>query len=171
MPAATAARLSRGMNCGSPPRLRALAGDLDRVGGVEDDRGVFAHDGQRAHVDHEVVVAEAGAALGEGDAIVAAFAQFGDGVAHVLRGDELAFLYVDGAAGAGGGDEQVGLAAEEGGDLQDVDDLAGGGGLGGLVDIGEDGKLDCRGPWRRMRKPSARPGPRKLAIEVRLALS
>ena len=44
-----------------------------------------------------------------------------DGVAHVPGGDELALLDVDGAAGFAGGDEQVGLAAEEGGDLEDVD--------------------------------------------------
>ena len=40
--------------------------------------------------------------------------------------DELAFLDVDGAAGLGGGDEEVGLAAEEGGDLQEEVDIADG---------------------------------------------
>ncbi len=139
----------QGNELGLSAGLGALAGDLHGVGGVEDDGRVVAHDGQRAHIDDEVVVAEAGSALGEGDALVAALVEFGDGVAHVLRGDELAFLDVDGASGAGGGDEQVGLAAEEGGDLQDVDDFSGGGGLGGVVDIGEDGEVElCRGLWR-----------------------
>src|SRR5208282_1223428 len=41
-----------------------------------------------------------------------------------------------------GGDEQVGLAAEEGGDLQDIDDLSCGGGLGAIVNIGEDGEVE-----------------------------
>ena len=72
---------------------------------------------------------------------------FSDGVAHILRGDELALLDVDGAAGAGGSDEQVGLAAEEGRDLQDIDDLSGSSGLRGLMDIGEDGNAGrSRGP-------------------------
>ncbi len=99
-----------------------------------------AHDGERAHVDDEVVVAEAGAALGEGDAGVAGVADLLDGVAHVEGGDELALLDVDGAAGFGGGDEEVGLAAEEGGDLEDVDGFGDGGAVRRGVDVGEDGE-------------------------------
>ena len=122
--------------------LGALAGKLDGVSGVKNDRGELAHDGQRTHVNDEIVIAEAGSALGERDAGIAAVLDFGDGVAHVLGRSELSLLDVDGASGAGGGDEQVGLAAEKSGDLQDVDDFSGGGGLVGFVDIGEDGDLD-----------------------------
>ena len=43
-------------------------------------------------------------------------------------------------AGFCGGDEKVGLAAEEGGDLEDVDGLAYGGAVLGGVDVGEDGE-------------------------------
>ena len=113
---------------------------LDGVGAVEDDRGEAAHDGERAHVDDEVVVAEAGAALSQRNPWVAALANLLDGVAHVEGGDKLAFLDVDGTAGFGGGDEEVGLAAEEGGDLEDVDGLAYGGTVLGGVDVGEDGE-------------------------------
>ena len=82
--------------------------------------------GSAAHVYDEIVVAEGGAALGEGDALVAGVADLLDGVTHVRRGDELAFFDVDGAAGVGGGDEEIGLAAEEGGDLEQEVDVADG---------------------------------------------
>src|SRR5271157_5275770 len=102
------------------------------MGAVEDDGGEAAHDGERAEVDDEVVVAEARAALGEEDALVAGGADLFDRVRHVPGRDELAFLDVDGAAGAAGGDEQVSLAAEEGRDLQDVDGFGGDRAVGGL---------------------------------------
>lgn len=107
---------------------------------VEDDGGEAAHDGERAHIDYEVVVAEAGAALGEGDAGIAGVADLFDGVAHVEGCYELAFFHVDSLAGFGGGDEQVGLAAEEGRDLEDVHGFAYGGAVLWGVDIGEDGE-------------------------------
>ena len=66
---------------------------------------------------------------------------FLDGVFHVVRSDELALLHVDGAAGFSGGDEQVGLAAEEGGNLEDVAGFGDGGAVRGLVHVGEDGKV------------------------------
>jgi hypothetical protein len=59
-------------------------------------------------------------------------------VDHVVRGDELPFLDVDGFAGAATGEQQVGLPAQERRHLQDVDDLGGGRGLIGFVDIGQD---------------------------------
>ncbi len=115
------------------------------MGAVEDDGSEGSHDGERAHVDDEVVVAEAGAALGEGDTGTAGFTDFFDGVAHVVRGDELALLDVDGAVaglgGFGGGDEEIGLAAEEGGDLEDVDGVGYGGTVVVGVDVGEDGEM------------------------------
>ena len=124
-------------------------GLLHGVGAVEDDGRKLAHDGERAEIDDQVVVAEAGAALGEEDALVAGGADFLDGVIHVPGGDELAFLDVDGAAGFAGGDEQVGLAAEEGGDLEDVDGFGGDLAVGGLVDVGEDGQAGVSGDGGR----------------------
>src|SRR5271168_4595295 len=38
-------------------------GGLHRVGTVEDDRRQLAHDGQRTHIDDQVVVAEGGSAF------------------------------------------------------------------------------------------------------------
>ena len=61
-------------------------------------------------------------------------------MAHVEGGDELALFDIDRLAGFCGGDEKVGLAAEEGGDLEDVDGLAYGGAVLGGVDVSEDGE-------------------------------
>jgi hypothetical protein len=117
---------------------------LDGVGGVEDDRGEVAHDGQGAHVDDEVVVAEAGSALAEADTLVAGVADLLDGVGHVRGGNELTLFDVEGAAGLRGGDEEIGLAAEEGGDLEHQVHIAHGvreaRAVLGSVDVGEDRK-------------------------------
>ena len=136
-------------SCKHRDELGLTAGDsvgcgrgLDGVGAVEDDGGEFAHDGQGAHIDDEVVVAEAGTALAKADAFVAGVANLGDGVLHVGRRDELALLDVDGAAAFGGGDEEIGLAAEEGWNLHDEFGVADGireaGAVFRGVDVGED---------------------------------
>jgi len=119
------------------------AGELDGVGDVIDD-GIaeFCEDGEGAHVHDEIVVAEAGATFGEDDFLVAGGGNFFGDVAHVPGREELGFFYVDDAAGFGGGDEEIGLAGEEGGDLEDVDDFGGWGGLGGVVNVGEDGEME-----------------------------
>jgi len=152
--AVNASRNRRARQHGNELRLAAglsarSRGGLDGVGGVEDDRGHCAHDGQAAHVDDQVVVAKTGAALGERNAGVAALADFFNCVAHVPGSDELPLFYVDGAAGLGGGDQQVGLAAEEGRNLENGLDIAKGvrelGGLLGGVDVGEDGEAVVSG--------------------------
>ena len=116
---------------------------------------------EAAHVDHEVAVAEEGAALGDAPrrALPAA--------AHLLHRAAIAsgcihcpFFTFTGLPGAPGGDEQVGLAAEEGRDLQHVDDLGRGGRLGGLVHVGEDRQARRRShPLERL-ESLVEPGPR-----------
>jgi hypothetical protein len=113
-------------------------GLLNGVGGVKDDRGEVAHDGEGAEIDDQGVVAEAGAALGEEDALVAGGTDFFEGIVHVPGGDELAFFDVDGAAGLSRGEEQVGLPAKEGGDLQNVGGLGRDFAMGRFVDVSED---------------------------------
>ena len=58
----------------------------------------------------------------------------------IVRRDELALLDVDNAAGASGFEQQIGLAAKERGDLQDVDDFGCRRRLRGFVNVGEDGE-------------------------------
>ena len=102
-------------------RRRRLYG----VRAIEDHRCKTAHDGQRAHVDDQIVITETGSTLGERDAWAAALANLLDGVTHVGRRDELTLLDVNRAPmllrGFCGCDQQIGLAAEEGRNLQDVD--------------------------------------------------
>jgi hypothetical protein len=121
----------------------ALAtGDLDGVRNVEDDRiAQPLQNGERAHVDDEILIAEAGAAFGEDNVFVAGAGDFFDDVGHVPWGDELGFLDVDDAAGFGRGEEEIGLAREKGRDLQDVADFGGRLRLGGLVNVSEDGEV------------------------------
>ena len=114
------------------------AGELDAVRGVEERReSVLAHDGEGAHVDDEVVIAEGRAAVGLPDFLGDVF-DFACDVNHFLRGEELTFFDVNDAAGLGGGEEEVGLTAEEGWDLDDVADFGDGRALGGVVDVGDE---------------------------------
>ncbi len=89
----------------------------------------------------------------------------------VGRGHHLALLDVQRQAGAGGGQQQVGLAAEEGGDLDDGEDLGGLGGLPGLVDVGEDGDAEVGLDAGQDGQPLFQPGAARRLKEERLALS
>ncbi len=139
MPAATAARASSGMNSGWPPLTPLAAEGCCTEWVASKTTGARpAQDGERAEIDYEVVVAKGRSALREEDALIARGADLLDAVAHVPGRDKLAFLDVDGAACAAGGDQQVGLAAEEGRNLKDIDSFGGNFAVGGLVDIGEN---------------------------------
>lgn len=116
-------------------------GALDAVGGVEADRNAeLAHRGEPPHVHDEIVVAEAGAALGEQDAARAG--ELSDHPAHLPRRHELTLLHVDGFSGGGAGEQKVGLPAEEGGHLEEVHHLGDRTGLFGKVDVGGDGHAE-----------------------------
>ncbi len=83
------------------------------------------------------MIAEADPALGDEDARIAGAGHFRDRVRHVVGRQELALLDVDDAARLRGRDQQIGLARQEGGDLQDVDDVGGRLRLRRVVDVGE----------------------------------
>ena len=120
------------------------AGQLHAVRGVEDHRRAgLAHDRQAAHVGHQVVVAEARAALAGHEAVFgqALLARRGarlvDHVLHVVRREELALLDVHRLAALRHGADEVGLAAQEGRRLQHVDDRGHRGDLGLAVHVGQ----------------------------------
>jgi hypothetical protein len=70
-PAATAARASTGMCLRSPPRPCPARRAAARNGGVEHHRAAgVAHHREAAHVDDQIVVAEAEAALADQDLLV-----------------------------------------------------------------------------------------------------
>ncbi len=123
--------------------MAQAAGNLDGVSDVVDD-GVaeLLEDREGAHVDDEVVVAERGSALSEDNVGIAGGGDFFGNVAHIPWGEELGLLDIDDASGFRGGEEKIGLAREEGGDLENVRDFGGGSGLGGFVDVGEDREVE-----------------------------
>ena len=129
------------MNWGWPPEAVPAAPGSCTLWVASNTTGQpkLAHDRQAAHVDHQIVVAERSAALGEQNLVVAGGGDLLGGVLDIVRRDELALLDVHDAAGASGVDQQIGLAAEERGDLQNVDGLGGELGLRGLVNVGEHG--------------------------------
>ena len=109
------------------------------MGAVEDHRHAeAAHDRQRAEIADQGVVAEGGAALDQDQVAAALGAELGDDVGAVPGREELALLDADGATAARAGLDQVGLPAEQGRDLQEVDDRGDLGHLPGLVHVGGD---------------------------------
>src|SRR5207302_11337809 len=94
------------------------------------------------HINYQVVVAEARATLGDKDSRIPRIVALVDGVLHVPGGNELAFLDVDHAPALGDRDHQVGLAAQECGNLHDIGDLRNLGDVDGLVHIGQDWHLN-----------------------------
>ena len=173
-PTATAARASTGANSRWPPLRRPLpARLLHRMGGVE-HHGIagLGHDRQAAHVGDQRVVAEADAALADQDVAVAGACDLGHHVLHVPGGEELALLDVDRPAGLAGRQQQIGLAAQEGGDLQHVHRLGHGRALLGRVHVGQHRQAEAS---RAARPGSAGPSPCRCRArrrrEVRFALS
>ena len=140
MPTATAARASTGAMARSPPVLVPWPPGrcTEWVASKMTRWPACRIGGQPAHVDDEIVIAEGRAALGDEVILAAAGAELGRDVVHVVRREELALLDVDRASALRRGEEQIGLAAKEGGDLQDVDDLGGGLDLRDVVDVGQD---------------------------------
>ncbi len=131
------------------------------MGGVEDHgraRGA-RQDRQRAHVRHEGVVAERRAALGHQHVGIAAAGDLGHHVRHVPRGQELALLDVHHPAGRRRGQQQIGLPAQEGRDLQHVDGLGHRCALLRLVHVGQDRQAeavaDLGEDRQRLRQPDA----------------
>jgi hypothetical protein len=125
------------------PIARGFAGTppLDRVCRVEADRGERPHLDQTAHVDDQVVVAEGGSSLRDQVPAGPVGKDLLHRVADVEGRHELALLDVHRPPGCGAGNQEIGLPAQEGRDLQAVGHLGGRLCLAGLVDIGHHGDL------------------------------
>jgi hypothetical protein len=139
-PTATAARESTGT---------LAARQLHRMRRVEyDGRAGLAHDGQRTHVRHEVVVAERNAALAGEEAILrkprlaCRVTRLVDDVFHVVRREKLAFFDIDRLARAGAGMDKIGLPTQERGRLQHVHHVSHWRNLIDLMNVGQHGHPD-----------------------------
>src|SRR5690554_2389707 len=93
-----------------PARYRALpTRQLHRMGRIENHRaGRIAHDRERTHVRHKIVVTERDTALADHDAVcpTARLFRFGDNVFHVRRRKKLSFLDIDRLARRGDRDRK-----------------------------------------------------------------
>ena len=122
------------------------AGALHGMGGVENHRDTFfAHDVKRAHIDHQIVVSKSRAALGDEEAITSERPHFIGDVHAIPRREELAFFHVHDATSFRRGFEKIGLAAEESGDLEEIDVFRSDLRLLGGMDIGGDGDFELLG--------------------------
>ena len=82
------------------------ARELHAMRGIHNGRvAVFGHDAEAAHVDHQVLIAKGGAALGLPDLVRASFFELISYEGHFVGREELAFFDVDRAIGFGCGDE------------------------------------------------------------------
>src|ERR1051326_8847946 len=90
------------------------------MGRIKHDRSKLAHDGQRAHVHHQVVVPERTAAFSKNNIVIAGCADFLHRMPHVPWRYELAFLDVDGLSMFGCGNQHVCLSAQKSWNLHDV---------------------------------------------------
>jgi hypothetical protein len=101
-------------------------GTLDRVGGVENHRqSFFPHPVERAHIDDEVIVPKGGAPLGDEEGLAAKSTHFPRNVDRIEWREELAFFDIYRPPGFRRSFEKVGLTAEEGGYLKEVDVFCG----------------------------------------------
>src|SRR5438067_1228950 len=91
----------------------AGARQLQAVRDVEHHRNAsLAHHRKRAHVDDEIVIAEAGAALGDDNARVPCIDDLGYGMDDVAGCEKLTFFDVHHAARLRSRDQQIGLAGQ-----------------------------------------------------------
>lgn len=97
--------------------------------------------------------------------------QFFHDCIHGFRGEKLPFFHVDGATGFGGCEKQIGLAAEKGGNLEDVDHPGGEPGFFRGMNIGEDWHLEDPLDCGQLLQPPLKAGSTGEETEVRLALS
>src|SRR5580658_740551 len=122
--------------------VRLRRRQLDGMRRVKNHGRELAHDGQRAHIDDKVVIAETTTALREKDLRVARLAALLNRMLHVPRRNKLPLLDVDSAAAQRRRNYKVSLAAKKRGDLQHIDDFRHFCDVRHFVDIGENRKLN-----------------------------
>ena len=104
---------------------------------VKNNGSKLAHDWQGTHVHDQIVVAEAGSTLREENTAVSRGGNLLDGMLHIPGRNKLAFFYIDGAPRFARGQQQIGLAAQKGRDLQHIGSFCSNFALRRLVHIGQ----------------------------------
>jgi hypothetical protein len=94
------------------------------VSNIENHRHAkLSHDGERTHVNDQIIVAEACAPLGQQKLAASCGLRFFYNVSRVMRREKLSLLHIDGAARLYAGSNQIRLAAKKSRDLQYVRDF------------------------------------------------
>ena len=128
---------------------------------IEDDRraGRARHDRQGAHIRYQRAIAEARSALGEQHIAIAGAGDLRRHMDHIGGREKRALLHIDDAAGPRRRHEEIGLPAEQGWNLQDVDDARDLGALMRLMHVGRHRNavalLDLREHRQRRVEPDA----------------
>ena len=137
---------------------RALPGSLHGMRAVEDGGCVarLPQPLERAHVHHQVAVPEEGAALGDRHAGAPAERSFSAAPRISCGAIHCPFLTFT-ARPCGLRQKEVRLAAQEGGDLQHVDDLRGRRALRALVHVREHGQARRLADTRELPQPLLQP--------------
>ena len=104
---------------------------------VKYHRGELAHDGEGAHVNDQIVITKARAALGHKYLTIAGIATLVDSVLHVPGRNKLPLLDVHGTAAERRRHDQIGLAAEKRRNLQNIHHLGHSRHVGNLMHVGE----------------------------------
>src|SRR5829696_4348193 len=95
---------------------------LHRMSGVKDDAETsFTNPVERSHIRDKIVVAERHTSLGEKESLVSERNQLIRNILQIPRCEELSFFDVHHSSGLCRCLDKIGLAAKEGGDLQDID--------------------------------------------------
>jgi len=120
---------------------------LDGMGGVENRRkSLLADPVEGAHVGHQIVITEGSASLRETEARATRGLQLPGNRGEIPRGKELPFLHIHSTSGRhrsmSGCLDQIRLAAEEGGDLEQIDEVSSDLGLLGRVDVRRHGNTN-----------------------------
>lgn len=118
---------------------------LHRMRGIKDHgKPKGSQNGYGAHIRHQIVIAKGCAALRHQQLSTTRFCRLGHDLSHFRRGKELTLFEIYNLSGPDSRSNEIGLAAKECRDLENVHDTAGGGGLGFRMDVGQDWNAGIR---------------------------
>ena len=147
----------------APVAARGLpgpSGKLHAVRGIEDDRiSHLPQNRKGAEIDHQIIVAEADPPLGQHEVVVARRRGFLQDMGGIPGGKELPLLDIHGPRLAGDFDDEIGLPAEKGRNLQDIEDPGGRFDLLEAMDVGENGDIELLPDLLENLEPPDQTGP------------
>ena len=112
------------------------ARQLHRVCCIEDHRVAhLAHDHQRTHIGHQVVIAEGRAPFRQQNLLIAGRFNLLDAMLDIPGSKKLPLFQIDRLAGFANRHQQIGLPAEKGRNLQDIEHLGSSDNLTDIMDI------------------------------------